>query len=306
MDNVPLILDFDASVQPFDAAELRLNLRDWEEAVRFGTTNACYRRLGACLTQRMPNDYGCVFTGSGDFHHLSLFLLRHLAVMQALGPKTLDVVVCDNHPDNMRYLFGLHCGSWVRRAAALPAVRHIHVVGMTSPDITATHAWENYLTPFLRKKLTYWSVGIKADWLRFIGRGAQARSFASAEALLVEFLPVVKNMAHVYLSLDKDVLTTEEITTNWDQGVFRFEHLKAVIAACGQALCGADVCGDISYYRYKSAFKNMLAGLDGQSHTLTPAELNAAQEKQRRLNRAIVNLLQQGAARPAPNPPVVG
>lgn len=291
MDKAPLILDFDAAVRPFDAAEQRLNLRDWEEIVRFGATRACYKRLCAYLTRRMPDEYGCVFVGSGDFHHLSLFLLRHLTTIRKFGDNTVDVVVCDNHPDNMRYLFGLHCGSWVRRAAALPAVRHIHVVGITSTDISLAHAWENYLTPFIRQKLTYWSVGVNADWLRFLGRPNCARSFISAEALLAELLPVLQGLERVYLSVDKDVLAPDEIVTNWDQGVFRFEQLKAVVKACGQALCGADVCGDISRYQYKGSFKRLLAGLDAQGDKLTPAELNAAQSGQRRLNGALANLL---------------
>lgn len=291
IDKAPVILDFDASVLPFDDTEQRLNLRNWEEAVRFGATNTCYKRLCAYLSRHMPNEYGCVFVGSGDFHHLSLFLLRHLIAMQKLGDNTVDVVVCDNHPDNMRYLFGLHCGSWVRRASALSAVRHIHMVGMTSKDISLAHAWGNYLTPFMRQKLTYWSVGVKADWLRFLGRKSLAHSFASAEALLAKFLPVLQSLECVYLSVDKDVLAADEITTNWDQGVFCFEHIKAIITACGQALCGADICGDISWYKYKSSFKRFLAGLDGQNNDLAAAELNEAQNKQQRLNKAIVSLL---------------
>lgn len=117
-------------------------------------------------------DCGCAFMGSGDFHHVTLIPLHRLC--RRLPPASLDVVVFDNHPDNMRYPFGIHCGSWVSHAALLPSVRRVHVIGITSGDIGLAHAWENRLTPFLRRKLTYWSVGTDAAWLRLIGRRSAA------------------------------------------------------------------------------------------------------------------------------------
>jgi len=172
----PVILDFDASVPPLSVDEVRIPVNDWQEAIRFGCTLRTYAALASHLDGLIPPEHGCVFTGSGDYHHLSLYLLRRLARRKALAPGSLDVVVCDNHPDNMRYPFGLHCGSWVRHAAALACIRHIHVIGITSPDITFAHAWENYLMPLARKKLFYWSVGRRAAWLGLLGRGDHVRS----------------------------------------------------------------------------------------------------------------------------------
>ena len=90
-------------------------------------------------------------TGSGDFHHVSAILLERLAIA-----TPIDVVVLDNHPDNMRFPFGIHCGSWVRRVAALPQVRHVHVVGISSGDLRLVNAWAHYWAPLLAGKLTYW------------------------------------------------------------------------------------------------------------------------------------------------------
>ena len=84
----------------------------------------------------------------------------------------------------MRYPFGIHCGSWVSHAALQPSVRRVHVIGITSGDIGLAHAWENRLTPFLRRKLTYWSVGTDAAWLRLIGRAECCRAFGSADELV--------------------------------------------------------------------------------------------------------------------------
>src|SRR5205823_6657374 len=62
------------------------------------------------------------FCGSGDFHHVSLALVRRLA-----GPFNLLVV--DNHPDWMRGIPLLHCGTWLYHAARLPQLRRVFHAG---------------------------------------------------------------------------------------------------------------------------------------------------------------------------------
>jgi hypothetical protein len=240
----------------------------------------------------LPEQYACVFTGSGDFHHLALFLLRETA-RRFPERESFDLVVCDNHPDNMRYPFGLHCGSWVSHAAAMPCVRHVHVLGVCSPDITFPHAWENRFTPFFRRRLTYWSVNRGARWLGLIGRGEFCRSFSSADALIDAFLPVAEASPRVRLSLDKDVLDPAVVRTNWDQGVFGEAHLAALVGSFRGKLAGADVCGDVSEYRYASRFKRFLSRLDGQP-SLPPERIRSWRERHRDINRRLLALL--GAA----------
>jgi hypothetical protein len=277
----PVILDFDASVLPLDADEIRIPLSGWQESIRFGCTRRRYAALEAHLEKALPPAYGCVFTGSGDYHHLSLSLLRILARRRNFAPASLDLAVCDNHPDNMRYPFGLHCGSWVRHAAELDCVRHIHVIGITSADIGLARAWENYLTPFIRRKLFYWSVGPRAAWLALLGRGGHGRSFASADALLKSVAPVLRNSAAVYLSMDKDALAPGVARTNWDQGVLEAAHLEKLIRACSGRLAGCDVTGDVSSYAYAGIFKRVLSRLDGRTalDAETVASWRSAQQK---------------------------
>ena len=283
----PVILDFDGSVLPVAAEERRIPLASWQEAVRFGCTRRTFAALEAHLEGVLPEGYGCAFMGSGDFHHVTLILLRRLC--RRLPPASLDVVVFDNHPDNMRYPFGIHCGSWVSHAALLPCVRRIHVIGITSGDIGPAHAWENRLTPFLRRRLTYWSVGADAAWLRLIGRPECGRRFASAEDLVRGFLPALEDAGNIYLSVDKDVFAEEVVKTNWDQGVFRLGHAEAVAGACAGRLIGADVTGDVSCYDYASFFKRFLSRLDGQE-PCAPQSLRQWQEGQRAMNAALLEL----------------
>ena len=145
----PLVLDFDNSIEKLAYDEIRFPLQEWQESLRFGCSWSEWQRFERALT--LPEKFGCVFMGSGDYHHISLIFLQKLA---ARG-ETFELIVLDNHPDNMRYPFGLHCGSWVYQASKLPCISHIHVLGITSSDIGWLHAWENYLTPLLSKKLTY-------------------------------------------------------------------------------------------------------------------------------------------------------
>ncbi|MDR2726754.1 MAG: hypothetical protein LBC10_02025 [Deltaproteobacteria bacterium] len=261
----PVILDFDASVLPVATDEVRIPLDAWQERIRFACAPRDYARLEAHLESLMPPVPGCTFTGSGDYHHLSLFLLQHLAQRIQPASASLDLVVCDNHPDNMRYPFGLHCGSWVRHAAHFAWVRHIHVIGITSPDIRLPHAWENHLLPFVRKKLWYWSIGHGAAWLGLLGRSGHNKNFASADALITAFMPILRESPALYLSIDKDVFDPSVVRTNWDQGRFAPIHVEAVLQGCAGKLAGCDVTGDVSVYAYAGWRKRLLSRLDGQT-----------------------------------------
>ena len=287
----PLVLDIDGSVLPLEAGETRLHLAAWEEALRFGCSRRFLRDFQDFLTPRLP-EAACVFTGSGDFHHLSLPLLRILAERKNLAPESLDVLVLDNHPDSMRYPFGVHCGSWAGHAAMLPFVRQVHVAGITSTDISAAHAWEMQFTPLARRKICFWSVGIRADWLRLPGRGGLARSFPSADALTEALAPSLRAAPLIYVSIDKDVFSPATAQTNWDQGVFEPEHAEALLAACPGAIAGADITGEVSAWRPRSLFKRTLMRLEG----LPPVDENALpawQGAHQTLNRRLLSALKK-------------
>ncbi len=280
----PVILDFDGSVklEPQDAARV-IALQSWQESIRFGCRWTPFKRLEQTLAAQLPVDYGCVFTGSGDYHHVSQLLLQRLAYL-----PPFDLVVCDNHPDNMRYPFGIHCGSWIYWASRLPQVQHIHVLGICSPDIALGHAWENHLTPLLRNKLTYWNINVDTRWLKWMGAGDSSYTFSHADALTERFLVHLDKdrSRNIYLSLDKDALSPSVINTNWDQGELREDHLNQLIDACRGRLIGADITGDVSAYRYQSRFKRWLSAADGQ-RVPSSEQAESWQERQNRLNQRL-------------------
>lgn len=283
-----LVLNFDAAAGELPGASV-IALESWQERIRFGCSWRQFRQLAQHLKPQLPERYGCVFTGSGDYHHLSYFLLSQLPAGQPV-----QVIICDNHPDNMRYPFGIHCGSWVYWASRLPQVAEIHVVGISSGDIGLRHAWENHWSPLCNGKLTYWSVNQPASWTRLAGGRPGGRNFPDAGALLTALFDHTGHLP-VYLSIDKDVLSPEVVSTNWDQGTFVTRDLLALITRCAGMLIGADITGDVSLWRYQHWFKRWLSAADGQSSP-SGAQIREWQRRQHELNRHLLQAIERAWA----------
>ncbi len=278
----PLVLDFDRSVGALDG-ETRIDLGGWQEAIRFGCTLRRFREAVHAIESRIPADHGTAFLGSGDYHHLSWPLIERKA---SHGP--FEVVVFDNHPDNMRFPWGIHCGSWVRRVAMLPAVMRVRVLGISSADVGAAHAWENYLTPLRRGKLEYWTVGVDTGWSRRLGLSSAFHGFDTPTALLDRFADEqCGTRTPVYLTIDKDVLSADVARTNWDQGQLLERDLMRGIDALAGRLIGSDITGDVSEYRYASWWKRKLSALDEQP-AIDPAQLAEWQAQQHALNQRLL------------------
>jgi hypothetical protein len=261
---LPVVLDIDGSVGELADAVV-LPLGAWQESIRFGCGMRAYGQFTRTLNRALPNSHGTAFLGSGDFHHISAALIaRH-------GDRMFDVVVLDNHPDNMRFPFGIHCGSWVRWVSAFPFVRHVHVLGITSNDVAAAHAWGNYFMPLLRGKLTNWCIGIDVSWAARLGLANRFLSFDSMALLLDRFAEVHgKTLFPTYLTIDKDVLSPSVARTNWDQGCMSEMEMLQAIALFRRRLVGSDVTGDVSTYHYRSTWKRCLSALDRQSDVSGP------------------------------------
>lgn len=274
----PVVLDIDHSIGPLPN-RLVLPLERWQESTRFCCSLATLRRFRGMLDELLPEHHGTVFTGSGDFHHLSWPLIARLK-----PGHPFQVVVLDNHPDNMRFPFGVHCGSWVRKVAALPQVSHVHVLGITSADIGAGHAWENYLTPLRRGKLSYWSIGVDTGWSRRLGLAHAFHGYDTPDTMVDAFVEAQRTQrAPSYLSIDKDAFSAEVAHTNWDQGQLRVPHALALIESLRHGLVGSDINGEVSHYRYLSWWKRKLSAMDDQPE-IDPAQLADWQAQQHALN----------------------
>lgn len=287
----PVILNFDDSIGEIEQS-IKIDLTEWQESIRFGCSFAKYKKLAANIYAQLPAQIGTVLMGSGDYHHISLMLIERLK--QQLKPKQqIQVVIFDNHPDNMRYPFGIHCGSWVSHAAKLPFISHVHVIGITSPDIGIFHAWENRLTPLLKNKLTYWCMDVNVNWAKKLGMKNAFLKFNSPNELITAFIAEqYHDTSPVYLSIDKDVLSEEVVKTNWDQGKLKPYHLYDVIAALNDRIIGSDICGEISTFKYASRFKQFLSQLD-QQPMISESDLKAYQSQQQALNQELLSCISQ-------------
>jgi len=280
-----VILDLDHSVGALPQ-RLVIPLEHWQEALRFGCSLAALRRFRHALDDTLPTDYGTIMLGSGDFHHLSWPLIERVP-----GNGQFQVVVLDNHPDNMRFPFGVHCGSWVRRVAALPRVRHVPVIGIGSADIGGGRAWENYLTPLRRGRLSYWSAGVDVGWAGRMGLAHAFHGFACIDALVEAFCDAQRAQPlPTYLSIDKDVFAAQVARTNWDQGHMLLEHAMAIIASLCGGLVGSDITGEVSSYRYRSWWKRRLSAIDQQLE-IDERQLDQWQAQQHALNLQLLQAI---------------
>jgi len=283
----PVILNFDGS-QGAVAGATEIPLQDWQDSIRFGCSLKTFQSLASLLQERLPAEYGTVLLGSGDFHHLTWPLVQQC---RARGP--FQVVLFDNHPDNMRFPFGIHCGSWVRKVALLPYVSHVHVLGVTSPDISLASAWQQYWLPLLKGKVTYWCTDVDVRWASWCGLKDAFRRYNNPDELIDGFIASQPAMP-TYLTIDKDVLSPEAVATNWDQGRMLESHLTRVIRSLKGNIIGSDITGDVSSWQYSAWWKRKLSALDGQSGI--PAErLQQWQQDQQALNARLLELIAENA-----------
>jgi hypothetical protein len=291
----PVILNFDNAVGSCQG-EHRIDLTDWQERIRFGCGRSTFNQLSQYLNDKLPESYGTVLMGSGDYHHVTLSLLERLDGTYSKN-RPIDVIVFDNHPDNMRFPFGVHCGSWVKHVSKLSFVRQIHVIGITSSDIGAAHAWENYLSPLYQHKVNYWCLDVDVNWTKFVGLTHAFHRFDDAETLVQAFITSRNSQAEssvpVYLSIDKDVFAEEVAQTNWDQGVLLEKHVVQIIDALQGQVIGSDITGEISSWQYTTWWKRWMSSMDGQALP-AQADVDRWQRQHHALNDRLLNALSQG------------
>lgn len=283
-----LVLNFDNSVMIESAQSI--DLTAFQEQIRFGCGMKKWDALIALLDQQMPKEYQTVLMGSGDYHHLSYYLIKRLAQK---AQKPFQVVVLDNHPDNMRFPFGIHCGSWISYVASLPWISHVHVVGITSSDVTVKHSWETRLKPLYQKKLTNWCIGVDTSWGNMIGFKDGFRTFETKELMLAALkIELQSTSMDTYLSIDKDVFAPKVVRTNWDQGVLLEDEVMDIIDILQANLIGSDITGEVSHYEYQAWWKRFLSGLDEQV-AISQEDIAIWQQAQNALNERLLMQLNQ-------------
>ncbi len=162
--------------------------------------------------------YGINFLDNGNYHYMSAIMLERVK-------EPFSLVVLDHHPDMQRPMFDiLSCGGWVMDVAlSNEFVRDIHVIGADRKLIDELD-----------------------------GDAAKRAVFHDLDEIFYEDNGLIgvrgiESSFPIYLSVDKDVISRDEIVTNWDQGDATANEVLRFIewaAGAGQGLLGIDICGE--------------------------------------------------------------
>ena len=254
----PLFLNLDSALeeQPALRAQAQgssIEARDLGPALRLWSRPRALAALADRLRHQAPVRSGpeLVFAGSGDFHHVTPLLIER--AMTASGAESVTVVHFDNHPDWVRFDNGLHCGSWVGRAARLPGVAKVITVGVCSGDIDPSKTKHADLDLVAEGRVELYPYRAPDGGPIFkVGDQAWPSIEALGEYGFVELLTSRIATPAIYITIDKDVLRASDAITNWDQGRLSLgglEQMIRAVAGCARVI-GADVVGDWSPPRY--------------------------------------------------------
>ncbi len=294
------IIDLDGSISRQSGVLSRLRpeiirLSDWGPSIRMGCGFGRFRRferaLGKALGDAQDDRPRLTLYGSGDFHHVSLALLRRQG-------RPFNLLMIDNHPDWMRGLPFLHCGTWLFHAARLPMVRRIvHAGGEV--DFDNGFRW---LAPW--PELRGGKITVLPAFRRFERGGwrqvpheplrAGRHTLLCPDRLRELIAPFRGDLEAfpLYISLDKDVLTEAEATVNWDSGHLTIGEVQAVVngftAAAGGNLAGADLLGDWSPVRTRGVLRRALHLTE---HPVLVVDPLAAARRNARTNLALLEAI---------------
>ena len=111
----------------------------------------------------------------------------------------------------------------------------------------------------------------------------------------------------LYVSIDKDVLTSDDAAVNWDSGLLRLPQaatiLEAFLKAANGRLAGADLLGDWSPIELAHRLNRFCDRLDHPSPPHEPAEAATTNCK---ANIVFLQVLQDGTGCSIHPPPMAG
>lgn len=199
------------------------------------------------------------FFDNGNYHYMS-----KLWTDRVQEPFTL--IVFDHHPDMQPPRFGgiLSCGGWVKEVLDNNKfIQNAIIIGV-----------KDELVETVREEIASHPASTRNDKVSFIRESEL--EFLTPHLKGTQCRPHTPNL---YISIDKDALSSAYAATNWDQGLLTLDALKECITtlATGRKILGIDICGERAH------------DFEGnEHHTVQEADtLNNA------LNRELVEFLQK-------------
>ena len=172
---------------------------------------------------------GIHFFDNGNYHYMSKLWTDSIR-------EPFDLVVFDHHPDMQppRFEGILSCGGWIKEVLDNNKfVQNVTVIGVA-----------DHLVEEIREDLSQANATEILDRVTFI-RESELTA-VTLEGRSPDRVHLTSHTTPVYISIDKDVLNTQEAATNWDQGSLTFEQLAETLQALAQnrKILGIDICGE--------------------------------------------------------------
>ncbi|MBQ9225109.1 MAG: arginase family protein [Fibrobacter sp.] len=186
---------------------------------------------------------GIHFFDNGNYHYMS-------KIWTDMVQEPFSLVVFDHHPDMQEPRFGniLSCGGWVKKVLEENKfIDNVVIIGVV-----------DHLVDEIRAELSQAGDANILDKVTFIKESelceiAAPTSFSRTPTSFSRMreslrFPTESGMTEgrIYISIDKDALSTDYAATNWDQGSLDVATLKEIIddLAAGHKILGIDICGE--------------------------------------------------------------
>ena len=188
------------------------------------------------------------FFDNGNYHYMSKLWTDRIQ-------EPFSLIVFDHHPDMQPPRFGgiLSCGGWVKEVLDNNKfIQNVVIIGV-----------KDSLVETVREELSQSDEADILDKVTFITESKILKEIppgtspgqalqVGSDNVLSSFIgsePASVLSSNLYISIDKDALSTAFAVTNWDQGSLSTEALKATIArfAAGRKILGIDICGERSH-----------------------------------------------------------
>lgn len=253
------------------------------------------------LRQSYPGPW-LTFLGSGDFNHVSAFLIESL-------PETTEpvsLVLIDNHPDWFDMPLQYHCATWVSTLLKHNKIETATLIGMDSIDLRGHELWFVPFADFCSGRVQVipyeqeftqvplrWANSVRGTADAQVGLTGTSITFDTIAKLGIKGLcqNLINRLAgkNVYICIDKDVLTNEYAVSDWEHGRLTLPQLQEILEALFSCchIIGADICGEKAPKPLHGPWKRWDAGRLGQN--CRSANWNEINELNTKTNLSLVD-----------------
>ena len=185
-----------------------------------GINGYCDYQAGKIIRKRIGRFplKGIHFIGSNNYHYISKFWIDRIKI-------PFSLVLFDHHSDMQSGMIDglLSCGNWVKFLLDKNSyLQKVFLIGTSQTSVSSIK--EKY--PGKWSVFSEKDVGNKDKWEKFFKDNIYGP---------------------VYVSIDKDVLSSKYAVTGWEQGKMNLSEIKECMTDIFRTgnVIGADVCGDI-------------------------------------------------------------